>query len=403
MAAIFGMRDTGDWSTAEAPTAFSDRILYHYPDGPARFTMLLGRLAPKSVDSKKFTIFEQGLQLQRIKLGATQAEDVTTLTLDSSGDYAQGAYPGAFLRKGYVCMIESTQEVIVVDTNPAATATTISVVRDLNGAVADNDYSTTAADYLIVIGSAHPEGADVPRSLSENPDELFNYNQVFRTPMSLTGNAQEEYLRTGKPETAEKFKIGLEHSRSMELGFIFGQKASTTVDGETVRFTGGLNHWITSNVGSFATAGGISLTTWENFLEPIYSAPGGMDEKIAFCGSQAMVALNRLAMENSAMNVTPGDTTFGLKFKRYEHAHGSLQCMSHPLLSQNATFKSSIFIVDAKNVRRRFVKNRDTKFLKDRQSPGVDGITHEFLTDTGLELQHEATHGVAHGITAYIP
>ncbi len=401
MAAIINMRGTGDWSTSEAPTAFSDKILYHYPDGPARFTMLLGRLSPKPVDSYKFTIFEQGLQVQRAKLTGTHTETATTINLDTGTSL--GSYPGAYFRKGYVCMVERTREVIVVDTNPASTATSLSVVRDINGDASSEDYSLVATDYIIVIGTAHAEGADVPRAISENPDEVYNYLQIFRTPLSLTGSALEEYLRTGKPEANEKFKIGLEHSRAMELAFFFGQRNSTTIDGDTVKFTGGLNYFVTSNVTDFSSAGGISLTTWENFLEPIYSAPGGAEEKVAFCGSQAMVALNRLAMENSSMNVVPGDRTFGLRFKEYEHAHGTLMCMSHPLLSQNPSYKDAIFIVDTKNTRRRYKKNRDTKYLKNRQSPGVDGIIHEFLTETGLELQHEATHGIAYGVSAYLP
>ena len=49
-------------------------------------------------------------------------------------------------------------------------------------------------------------------------------------------------------------------------------------------------------------------------------------------------------------------------------------------------------ILDTKDLRYRYID--DTSLLKDRQGNGVDGVTDEYLTESGLEILQEKTHAV---------
>ena len=84
------------------------------------------------------------------------------------------------------------------------------------------------------------------------------------------------------------------------------------------------------------------------------------------------------------------------------HAWGELKLVNHPLLSEHAEWTKMMFIVDTRNIKYRYAKGRDTKFLRNRQNPGQDRVIHEFMTKCSLELQHERTHGIATGISEFI-
>jgi hypothetical protein len=45
--------------------------------------------------------------------------------------------------------------------------------------------------------------------------------------------------------------------------------------------------------------------------------------------------------------------------------------------------------------------DRDTKLLRDRQSPDADATLDEFLTESGLEVHFEQVHGVLYNVNAY--
>ena len=45
--------------------------------------------------------------------------------------------------------------------------------------------------------------------------------------------------------------------------------------------------------------------------------------------------------------------------------------------------------------------NRNTKFLTDREANDEDATEDEFLTECGLEVQHEATHGILKNVNSY--
>lgn len=54
-------------------------------------------------------------------------------------------------------------------------------------------------------------------------------------------------------------------------------------------------------------------------------------------------------------------------------------------------------IIDFPFLKYRHLEGRDTQLLEDRQSPGTDGRTSEYLTECGLELLQDRVHTVIRG------
>ena len=231
--------------------------------------------------------------------------------------------------------------------------------------------------------------------------------QIFRTSLNLTGTNKETYLRTGDIEKELKREAAERHALLMEWAFIFGQRTTNSTATPRDRTTGGFIEYINGlasadqNVVDFG--GYLTKSAWEGFLEDLFEVPGGSQEKLLLCGNKALTALNAMAQAYGTIQLTPGSTTYGMKFMQYETPYGTLQVKQHPLLSQNPIFNDWGLAIDTRNLVYRSMRNRDTKFLKDRQSPGQDQIIHEFLTECGLEFRHGKTHGYFKNATAFQP
>lgn len=395
MSTILGLRGTGGWSN-ERPTNFREGILRLYPSSPAVLTMLSGKLKSDPVDDPKFTIFEKGISPSHVHVnGALADESATTLTLDST----------AGLQTGSVLYNNTTGEYMRVSAVSSGTACT--VARDIMGET--SDVGVADNEYLTIVGTAFAEGASVPGGTSTTASEVYNYTQIFRTPVELTGTMKETYLRTGDVEKELKRESAERHAIEMEWSALLGNRFQSSNNGygssQYTRYTGGLLDFISTNVLDVATdsSGVLGISDFEGWLEDLFLVPNGKDEKLMVCGNQVLTVLNQMARSYGDIQLVPGGEVFGLKIMRWETPYGTLYLKGHALLSQNPTFKSWGFAVDLANFRYRPLRNRDTQYLTDRQSPGDDKLVHEFLTEAGWEIRHESTHGIMKGVSSFAP
>jgi hypothetical protein len=66
--------------------------------------------------------------------------------------------------------------------------------------------------------------------------------------------------------------------------------------------------------------------------------------------------------------------------------------MEHPLFGQAGGFLAdSFFAIDTSKFKYVYLQDADTKLLKDRETPGTDGKTEEYLTECGLEVHSPKT------------
>ncbi len=124
----------------------------------------------------------------------------------------------------------------------------------------------------------------------------------------------------------------------------------------------------------------------------------GSQEKIAFCGSGVLLAMQKLlaALSSTQVALTPQTMAYGFKVQELVTPFGTLLLKSHPLMTMDAATRSEMFCLDTKYVKYRYID--DTKYLPNRQSNDLDGEKSEYLTEAGLEVHFEKSHGIINGL-----
>lgn len=387
---VLGLRGTGSFDSDARPKNYREGILLLYPNSSAPLTALMSKLGEESTDDSEFKWFEKGLPAQVLTMLGAQA-----VTTDVVLFLTAGQQMNKRVKPGHVLLNTSTSEIVwVVD---SSTNDQITVDRAQGSVVAT---AIGAADKWLVIGSANQEGAAVGEAISYNPTTVKNYTQIFRSVLNITNTmiatkirySDGQYLKEARRETLEL------HSIEMERAFLFGNAKEDLSGEQTVRTTGGLNEFVTTNVIDFG--GSVSIDAFENFLEDVFE--DGSSEKLALCGNRAINTLNKLARAHYTVTSTPSSETYGMKMTQWITPFGTLQIKQHPLLSKDG-FEDWGFVIDTAKLKYRYLRGRDTQYRENVQNPGDDATKNEFLTECGLEINHQSTHGIFKRATAVAP
>lgn len=412
--AILGVRGTGSWATDQRPKDWREMILRLYPNGRAPLTAILAMLKSERTTDPEFNWWTKTLPVQG---GA-----VTNVYTDSSmaTAYVSGGAAGDTLyvkvaeavateiRAGHQVLLRDASN-IDVDVNAKVTDTTLNgassriTVRllEADDNSATNDLSD--CDRILVIGNINPENGVMPDVVSYDPTKWYNYTQIFRTALSISRTARLTKLRTGDAYQELKREAMELHSIEMEKAFLWGIRTENTgANGLPERTTGGLiaaakasgvtSHYVTDET--------YDATTWLNggenwldeHLEEVFRY--GSTEKMAFCGSGAMLGLKRLAANSATINIEPGASVYGLDLLKWVTPFGTIYIKSHPLFSYEATNRYAMLIFEPSLLKERYITQ--TTFFKEgeKQNTGsgrVDGVSEEWLTETGLEYHHPST------------
>ena len=418
--AFLGMRGTGDWAVDERPKAWRELILFLYPNGDMPLTAVLSKMGEESVPDAEFNWWTKKLPDQA---GAVTAIYTNALLATL---YVSGAVLGASL---YVKMAELIakefrvgHQVLLRDASDYAVDVNAKVIaRVLNGASSyltvklleadDNSTTHTLAncDRILIIGNINSEGAVMPSAISYDPVKYNNYTQILRTPLSITRTARLTKYRTGDKYKEMKREALELHGVEMEKAFIFGIPTEGTGDnGKPERTTGGLlwfiKNYVPANVNDYALNATYTGLDWtdagggEDWLDAYFEQlfRFGSGEKLALCGSGAILGISRLAKSGGHMNLTSMTTSYGLKIIEWITPFGTVYLKNHPLMSQEVSTRYSMILIEPKNLKYRYIT--DTTFYgegeaKQSAAPGTnvnrkDATDEEFLTECGLELHH---------------
>lgn len=403
MAAFLGLQDTTSFDS-DRFTNWRRTILYLFPNGSAPLTALLSLTKSEETNDPKFNWYEEDLATQRTTLAASYGDNAggtdTTITIDDAFTF----------RPGHTIMNEATGEIMKV-VGVDATGLIIDVQRSTVGTWGAPAAASTANDALVIIGNSNPEGASPPPSLFIPPDPLFNYTQILRTPWDMTGTAAKTsliYSRTGP--YVEKMRQALSHhSIEMEKAFIWSKKAQfiNATTGKVERTTGGLLEFIPSGNKIDLTSGStviggvtqsnaaltLTIAAMNACLELAFrSSLSRTNEKLALCGSGFLASLNTAMVGQGRLDLVPAEDTFGIDVTRYVSPHGTLYLKSHPLFTQHPIWRYNALILDVGGLHYRFLTNRDTAKLTNRQAPGEDLRRDEWLTECGMEVHHGETN-----------
>lgn len=417
--AFLGMRGTGDFATDQRPKNWREKILQLYPNGDAPLTAILSMMSSQSTDDPEFNWWTKTL--------ATQAATVTGKYTDAamSSAYTTGATAGSAL---YLKCAEASakefragHQVLLINPSNYADNTNAKVTSViLNGASSQIAVKLLQADpttngiadvtRVLVIGSINPEGGVMPSAIAYDPTKLYNYTQIFRTPLSITRTARKTKLRTGDQYKEAKREALELHSIEMEKAFLFSIRTEGTgVNGKPERTTGGLIPAIidnSGNVSSFTSDTDFTNSTWlengeewlDKWLEQIFRYGSG--DRLAICGTGVILAINKLVKEYGTYTFTPTTADYGIQVKSWITAFGTIHCKIHPLFSYEESYRKTMVVFDPKDLVYRYID--DTQFYPEgeKQNTGrgrIDGTDEEFLTEAGLEHHHYSKMGFLTG------
>jgi hypothetical protein len=369
-------------------------ILYLYPrsEQKAPLNALIAGMKNQTTDDPEFNWFEKASPVRYDTVNYSTGYDSaqTSLVMDD----------GTFFRAGDLVRVEETDEVVRVTTDYAS-ANTIVIARG---------WGSTATGIvdganLFIVGTAIAEGSTGRTALYKDPSKVYNYTQIFRYPLKLTETARATHLRTGAPYKDMKREALDQHTIDMERAFIWGVRNEDLAGGsggEPQRSTGGILSYISSN-STTVSGGNLTYAALATFLKDLFAKGAG--EKLCFCGNQFLLALNGMAEARGEFNMEQGQSIYGIKVTTWITPFGTIHIKNHPLFNEVTPHTKMGLFIEPKNIIYRYLAgngvNRNTKFLTDREANDEDSTEDEFLTECGLEVQHEATHGVLKNVNAY--
>jgi len=422
MGAFLGMRGTGDWVTDQRPKNYRESMLYLYPNGRMPLTAIMSKMKKEVTDDPEFNWWTKNL--------AGQAGAITNIYTDSAmtSAYTSGGAIGSVvfvkvaeatakeIRKGHKVILRDTShmdvdvvcKVLESLTNGASSRITVKLLEaDDNGATTD----LSNADRIVVIGNMNAEGAPMPDAISYDPTKYSNYCGIARTPLEITRTAKKTKLRTPEQYKEAKREALELHGIEMEKDTIWSIPYEGTGDnGKPERSSGGLNYFIneyaSDNVSDFTTETDWAGSTWleggEDWLDTKLEAMFryGTGEKLAICGSGALLQLQKLVKATGNYELSSGTEAYGIDLTTWVTSFGKVYLKTHPLLSYEVTTRNLMFITEPQNMTYRYID--DTFFKADdserKGGPiGKDGTAEEYLTEYGYEFHHPLTFGKLYG------
>lgn len=427
------MRGTGDWVANQRPENWREQILYLYPNGMAPLTAILSMMSSMSVDDPRFHWWTQ----EQTAVGGAVA-GVYTLP-DLSVAYVAGGVAGDVLyiqittvlgnrvRKGHQILLRDASDYRVdvvgkVTEVVRGAVNTVVAVKLLEADDNSPDHDLSDCDTFKIIGNLNPEGGEMPDAIALNPVEVYNYTQIFRTPLSMTRTALKTKLRTGNQYQKAKSEALEMHSWEMELAFLWGIRTQNIGDnGKPERTTMGVINFIRqfmpANCNDFtlnATYAGLNWTQaylgqtagehWlKTYLEQIFRY--GADSKLCLCGSGFLLGIDALAMTGGQVQLQPAQKIYGMQIREWITPFGSIYMKTHPLFSYDATTRNMGVILEPKELTYRYID--DTQFYSESKSKThsegygqrrIDGINEEYLTECGLEFGLPQKCAVLNGV-----
>ena len=424
---FLGMRGNGEWVADQRPMNWRQQILYLYPNGQAPLTAILSMLSSENTDDPQFHWWTQ----EQTAVGGAVAGVYTNSDLSTA--YTSGGVAGDTVyiqitttlanrvREGHQILLRDASDYTVdvvgkVTGVTRGTTNSVLAVKLLEDDDNSSSHDLSDCDTFKIIGNINPEGGEMPDAIALNPTKVYNYTQIFRTPLSITRTAKKTRLRTGDQYQKAKAEALEMHSWEMELAFLWGIRTENIGDnGKPERTTMGVINFIrqyaSANCDDYSlnsTYSGQSWTTggetWlKNMLEQIFRY--GADEKLCLCGSGFLLGIDALAMAGGQLNMQPAQKTYGMQIRTWITPFGTIHMKTHPLFSYDATTRNMGVILEPKEMTYRYID--DTTFYgestakKHPEGYGqrrVDGTNEEYLTEAGLEFGLPQKCAVLNGV-----
>ena len=378
MAAIQGLRGTGQFDSDFRPKNYRELYTLLEPNGSAPLNALLSMTSSEATDDPEYRLFKDELPDRKLSVnGAVASTSTTAITVDAGND-------NLFAVKGTMLVNAATGEVMRCTAD--STATGLVVERNIGGTT----HQIADDANLFISGSAFEEGATSPTAISFDASVDYNYTQIFRTSYGLSNTLSATNLRTGDKEDELATKALKLHMQDIERAMLFGKRHETNgTSSQPTRYTGGLVNNITNVIDRASASSTMTEDQFDRYLiESIFAF--GSKQKIAFVGAKTAGHLQKIGKNRWQPTVI--DDTYGISISQYHTFAGDLMVHLHPQFRQIPGMDDAMIIIDFPHLKYRYLDGRDTQLLRDRQAPDADQVKHEYLTECGLEMTQSKTH-----------
>jgi hypothetical protein len=411
MAAVAGLRGTGDWSSGERPTNFRESILFMNPNGNTPIFGLTSKVKKRVVDDPEYNWWDEPNDLVRLRVNQSGdiASTVLTITVDSPDPSASALDTNwglaTHLKAGDHLLVEPSTDSAtftneVIEVTQVISTTQFTCTRGAQGTT-----PATIPDNacLLLISSAYAEGSGAPSAVTRNPIKYQNKVQIFKDSYELTGTAEVTKTRTGDPWSNDKKRKMFDHARAIEWSMLFGRVSeSTAANGKPKRTMAGLRAQIPASRQTIFSVGATTNVSFNHVLDALYrvfdyDTPAG-DERIAFVGNVAANTLAKMVAADPNADVQWGGVVkaYGMNLRELILPQGRILLRTHPLLNRHAQYISttytpgiynaSMWVLDFSSLEYVTLKGRDTRTRDDVQNKDEDLRRGFVQTDCSLQV-----------------
>jgi hypothetical protein len=377
-----GQLATTDVLSNQLVIDMQEELFQYDPPGSPGMTILTKRAQVVPAQSTKVEWLEdEPVPYWFQSQASSTASGATSLVITASAD---AILPGALLK------VVSTNEVLRVTAVNSST-NTLTVTRGYIGTAA----TIPASSWIINLSVAEMEGDVSPTALATVKVAKYNYTSIVKTPVHLSNTNLAVKHYTGDERALQRRKAAEAHSRRWEEIMLHGRaKLDTSTASKAIRFSGGLDETIATNV--LAAGGTLTESSFNDFVGDCfrYSVKAGRSSKLLFASREVIATINSWGLNKLQLN-TPASTTYGMSVSTYVSGFGDLQVISHPLLENG--YAGTAYIIDPDGITYRPL--RRTQLHTDIQNPSEDGVKDEIRTEASFQFALEKSHGKITGVT----
>lgn len=377
MATMIAGAGTGIINSSRRVIDMSDTIYLLEPNA-APLYVLVSKLKKKSVFNPKFEWLEDDLNPRETTVSSSIG--LTGVHLDITNSGYVNAYD--------ILYNTDTEEKVLVTAGTTGASLTIA-----RGYALTTPASMTALNTLLIMGSAFEEGAAESAVLvkSTQVSNLWNYTQIFRKKVEVTGTLAASRLYGGADRNYQRKKKGIELMRDFETSFWWGSRGASSGTTHNIRTFRGVNGWVTTN--SDTSIGTLTETEFETHLRKPFRY--GSTQKYMFASPLAISVISQWAQ--GKLNMIPKDKTYGIAITQYLSPHGTLNLVKENLFETDKS--GCAFIVELGELQYVYLQGRDVKLQTNIGTIGDDLFKDQYLCEIGMELHSEKKHSKMTGIS----
>ena len=391
---------TGIFNTTFNPAelntrSFAGQILRRFPSGAAPMFALSSQSGKTKAKSSTHGYFSKTMSFVNTKLTAAALVGATTLAVPSSG-----------MTKGMILHNPRTRENVRVAADPT-NAGQITAVRGFGRVAAA---AMNSGDTLIAVGTAFEEGSVRPTARRVSTVYVSNYTQIFRNAWALTDTARASLAEAGYSNiTEDKRDCATFHATDIEATIIWGQPSMDTSGATPVHTTQGVLDALEQYCPENSNTAG-ATTNYDQLVamvEPAFKYSTDMSNaktRVGFCDNTAMRVMTQIARHTGQLQLSQGQTTFGMAYTKFIYYGGEINLITHPLFN-GLTREGMLLIMDMSALKLAYLEGRDTKSEEYNTGGkivenGVDAVGGSLTTEFAVELINPYSCAVIEGLTA---